>query len=104
MARIDYDRDEELAAALDREASAAPEIGSPTMLLKTISEGAYPTAARKVYACEAVSPSADPEEGAEPELRSGGNPIYAANIGGDVPAVGTYVIAVRDGGVWVFNY
>jgi hypothetical protein len=104
MGRIDYDRDEAAAAAIDREASVAPEAGSPTMVLKTISEGSYPTDAQKVYACEAVAASADPEEGAAPALPSGGGTIYAANIGANVPAVGTYVLAVRDGGVWVFVY
>lgn len=102
MGRIDYDRDEEAAAAFDREASAAPEIGAPTMILQTIDEGDYPTDAERVYACVPMYPHAEPEEGAVLLGATGEGVVYAANLGKNVPEIGTNVIAVRDGGAWVF--
>lgn len=104
MGRIDYDRAEESASALDREASSEPPIGSPTMLLQTFAEATYPTLPARVHACRPVTATASPTEGSAATLTTGGGTVYAANLGSGVPPVGTYVLAVRDGGAWIFRY
>lgn len=104
MGRIGYDRDEELGASIEWEASSAPPIGSPSMLLRTFAESAYPTVANRVYACRPVLIDAVPAEGSVASTTVGDGIVYAANLGTGIPPADTFVLAARHGATWVFRY
>lgn len=101
-ARILRRRQAGIEGALDAP-SAGPGF-APSALLVTVAVSAYPSGALKYYGVRRVRPGGAESEGATPSLTPYGPTFYAANTGGAVPAVGTYVVGVMDEGRWLFNY
>lgn len=79
--------------------------GSDAMLLRTFTEGTYPTTAEAVYACHPISIDVAETEGATPTLTEDtSQTIYALNVGSEIPDSGTDVIGHTAGGRVTFRW
>lgn len=84
---------DDAAGDLDRREGEAAEC-APSVVVRTFAESAYPTAARKYYACHPAEVGGDEAEGADVVLTVNADvTVYVANLGAAVPPAGTYLIA-----------
>lgn len=97
-------RIEDLERALERAQPSSVDNGSPALLVKTATKTTYPTVAGSVFYCQILTPGGNPIEGAAGTFAAKSTHVYAVNVGGLVPPVGTKLIAVATGGQWVIRY
>lgn len=98
------DRLAALRDEMDRMDDDGPD-GSDAALLRTFTETTYPTTAVAVYACHLVSIDCDETEDATPTFTPDTSQVvYAANLGTEIPAIGTDVIGHVSGGRWTFDW
>ena len=96
-------RDDAIAGDL----SAAPYLadpGTPCLVAQTTSISAYPTAAKRFFACTPVAVLGGEVEGGAATLSALSPVLFALNVGGAVPPQGTNVISSFVGNRWVFRY
>lgn len=98
--RLDYDRTEGLAAAIDRLA-AAPPAPTDRMLVQVYDGGAKPAASGRVYLGRPAVVSCDPSEGAVYTVTVDASRSIPVVVFGRPPSVGEVLEAHRIGGVWV---
>lgn len=90
----------------DELARLGPDPGAafPCLLARTKGLGAYPTVARRYYACEPLNVMGDEVEGASASTTVVATTFCALNVGGAVPPAGTEVILEWVGTRWVFQH
>jgi hypothetical protein len=93
----------DLEEEVERLESAASE-GEACLVGKTVSQGAYPTAAGRFYALTVQAVTGNETEGSAEALDDEGGTVLAANLGTAVPPVGTAVAADRVAHRWVFRF
>lgn len=98
-----YDRQADNDAVSGRLDDAG--LGRSAILARTISDGSYPATAKVFYACEILGVLGTEEEG-EPGVVAAvsGSKVFARNLGGSVPPVGTEILIERIPYRWVFQY
>lgn len=103
-ARLLRDRQEAAWAATSRLASPAEE-GAVALLVQTRAVASYPTTPGAFYACSPVSIDGPETEGASAAfLTDASRLLFAYNLGGAVPPVGSKLVAHSCGGRWVFRF
>lgn len=78
--------------------------GQPSRLAQTFEVDTYPVDADAFYAMKAVILTGDEVEGGPGTLTISDEVFYAYNLGGSVPAAGTYLIVTYVEHRWVFWY
>jgi hypothetical protein len=104
QSRIDRDRHLALDALVNRIVPRGDD--SPaTLLLTTTTITTYPTSASAFYAGNPTQVSGtETEGGAASYAPDIANIVLALNLGTQIPAAGTRVIATAAGGRWTFRY
>jgi hypothetical protein len=95
---------EDIEKALEQSPASSFDNGSMAFLLKTATRAAYPTAAGRFYWCEICKVSAAPTEGAAGTAAGTGQFVYAYNLGGAIPPVGTLVVGTQAGPNYAFRF
>lgn len=103
-ARTLRSRFEEMQRALDRLDSRDTPAGGQAIVLRTKSAGSYPATARSYFACALVELGGVEAEGSAASLGAVAATVYALNVGGKIPPVGTYVVAIVQDGRFGFQY
>lgn len=102
--RIERERQSALADAIDR-AARRPADGSLSALVRTASDGSYPTTANVFYAVNPVEVDGSQQEGASPTFTADVSRVFHAyNLGSAVPPLGTEVIVHLNSGRWTFTF
>lgn len=94
-------------AAIDADASRHLEAFSgdgPTLLVRTKTLTAYPTAAERFFACEPAAILGVEVEGGAGSLEPAAGTLFAFNLGGAVPPPGTYLLVTFLQNRWVFRH
>lgn len=104
-ARILRDRLAAYDDAFDAAQAGGDEDCSAAFLGKTTTVTTYPSTASAFYAVNPVSVVGTEAEGASASyVPTTGVVVYALNLGGSVPGVGTYVLCHSCGGRWTFRF
>jgi len=96
-------RTEALAARLDS-LNVNQTVPAESMVVKTVTVTTYPTSAQRVYGVQAYDVTATEAENQSPTYANATATFYAVNVGAAVPASGTYVVAHKVDGLWIFRY
>jgi hypothetical protein len=103
--RTERRRIDDLQADVEQAIGPAPDLGAPTVLVKTATKAAYPTAAARYYWCEVQRLGGAEVEGGTATFTATGNHLFAYNRGKAVPPTGTAALATLvGGGRWTFRY
>ncbi len=81
-----------------------PSPGGPTLLVRTKTLTAYPTAASRFFACEPASILGAEVEGGAASLEPATGTLLAFNLGVAVPPPGTYLLVTFLQNRWVFRH
>jgi hypothetical protein len=102
--RIERERQKALSGVLDRVALAVAD-GSAALLVTTTKLTTYPTTAGAFYASNPTEIDGNEVEGGTASYSADATQVvYVLNVGTQIPAVGTRVVAHAVGGRWVFRY
>jgi hypothetical protein len=93
----------DLEEEIERLESGAAE-GEACLVGKTVSQGAYPTAAGRFFALTVQAVTGTETEGSAQTLDAEDDTILAANLGSAIPPAGTAVAVDRVRHRWVFRY
>jgi hypothetical protein len=89
-----------LDSVVDRDTFA-----SAALVAQTTTVATYPTTAAVFYACNPVQITGSEAEGATPNLQTDTSTVlYALNLGGQIPPIGTFLVMHAAGGRWSFRY
>jgi hypothetical protein len=105
-ARVLRDRALAAEAALDALQGGGDACAAAADLVQTTTVSSYPAVAGAYYACIPCDVNgAEAEGGAATYVpRPGAGPIYAFNLGTQIPPVGTTLVAHGVGGRWAVRY
>lgn len=95
--------DDDLQQEMTKEALSGVQAGG-YLVVRTATQGSYPTAANRFYHCEIESVLGTETEGSSATFDGASKTIKAYNLGSGIPPVGTRVIACHVPYSWVFQY
>lgn len=82
------------------------EFGPSDLVVRTVREGTYPTAAKSVFACQIITPVCVEQENENVDLTasSGTQHVYVGNVTDVLPYEGAITIASRVGDRLLMEY
>lgn len=93
------------ALASPRADDSSPEAGAVSMIVRTLTETAYPGTAFKFIACQPVELDGDEVEGGSGlATLDATRTIYALCLGPKIPPTAAYLVVHEVGGRWAFHY
>jgi hypothetical protein len=101
--RVQRDRGKAQDEVLDRLDDGA-RYGSAAVLVATTTVATYPVTAGAFYAANVLEIDGAETEGTAASYTAQAGTVYILNVGTQIPAPGTKVVAHGVGGRWVFRY